>query len=140
MDGILGTLSVALGKSELPSRRCLFLCLYASNGMSHPCHLVDSVFRCDRAVNVSLLLLAVEKWRSCSSLELCSFSKMMQILSLFLPVVLFDGYLALSLFGEVVLHHLCNFLQFQHRFCWMVACQFLSRGALFLVIPVPKFR
>lgn len=70
--------------------------------MSCPCRLVDTEFRCDRAMDVSLLLLAVEKCGSCSSLEFCSFSKMLQILSLALPVVLFDDYLALSLFGKVL--------------------------------------
>lgn len=71
--------------------------------MCRPCCLVDAVFRCGRAVDVSLLLLVVEEYGSCSSLELPPFSKIIQILSLALPVVLFDDYLAL---GKVLLYSL----------------------------------
>lgn len=64
------------------------------------------IFRCYRAVDVSLLLLVVEKSGSCGSLELSCFSKIIQILSLALAVVLFDVCLALSLFEKVLLYSL----------------------------------
>lgn len=130
------TLSVALGKAEVTFQKVSFLLLpcFRFFAMSCPCCLFDMVFRCGRAVNVLWLVLAVEKRGSCSSLKLHVFSKMLQILSLAVPVVClmmtFQLYHYLDKF-YLAIYHLCHFLQFQYRFGWMVSCQILSGGTSF---------
>lgn len=108
--------SVALGKSKLPSRRCSFLCLHASNLMPCPAlvtHLVDTVFRCDRAVDMCHCCL--QQWKDvdlvilCNSVLLARKYKFCPLLSQLFCLVLLYGCLEKLYFTP---YHLCNFLQF----------------------------
>ena len=104
MDGMLGTLSVALGKAEVIFQKMSFspLAYFEFFAMSCPSCLVDIVFWCGRAVDVSWLVLLVEKCGSHSSLNFCAFSKMLQMLTFAFLVVLFDDFSAVLLFGQIL--------------------------------------
>lgn len=120
MDGILGTLSVAPGKFELSSR-CFSLCLHASNLMPCPA-LVAWLTQNLGVIELWMCHCCFQQWKNVDLVVLQNFVllakcyKFCPLLSQLFCLMTIQLCCCLEKF-YITLYHLCNFLQFQCRFC-----------------------